>query len=93
LTVSKPDLDGQTAPPVSGEEFARLRQARHGNPAAIAAALASRMRPLARGDGRLFIVAADHPARGSLSVGQDPMAMASRYDLLQRLVLALSRPG
>nr|WP_228479569.1 aldolase [Microbacterium atlanticum] len=52
-----------------------------------------RRRPLVEGDGRLFIVAADHPARGALGVGTDPLAMASRYDLLRRLALALSRPG
>jgi DhnA family fructose-bisphosphate aldolase class Ia len=48
---------------------------------------------LVQGDGRLFIVAADHPARGSLAVRTDPFAMANRYELLQRLALALSRPG
>jgi hypothetical protein len=50
-------------------------------------------RPLLSDAGRLFIVAADHPARGALGVGNDPMAMADRYDLLDRLALALSRPG
>jgi DhnA family fructose-bisphosphate aldolase class Ia len=91
--VSTPEVVDRAAP-VGREAFARLRQARHGNPDAIAAVLASRVRrPLVQGDGRLFIVAADHPARGALGVRDDPMAMASRYDLLQRLVLALSRPG
>ncbi|GAA0249000.1 Cgl0159 family (beta/alpha)8-fold protein [Cryptosporangium japonicum] len=86
--MSRPDL----APPAV--DFGRLRRTRFENPDAIAAAFASRTRrPLVRGDGRLFIVAADHPARGALGVGADPMAMANRYDLLRRLVLALSRPG
>lgn len=40
-------------------------------------------------DGYLNIVAADHPARGSLSVGQDMFAMADRHDLLARLVSTL----
>ena len=44
-------------------------------------------------DGRLLIVAADHPARGALGVRGDGMAMASRSDLLDRLVTAVSRPG
>src|SRR5439155_3821723 len=44
-------------------------------------------------DGRLFIIAADHPARGALRAGARPMAMADRMDLLERLSLALSRPG
>ena len=46
-----------------------------------------------RGDGRLFIVAADHPARGALAVGKNATAMANRYDLLERMAIALSRPG
>lgn len=40
-----------------------------------------------------MIVAADHPARGALSVGDRRLAMANRIDLLERLCLALSRPG
>lgn len=44
-------------------------------------------------DGRLLIVAADHPARGALGVRNDAMAMASRGELLERLATALSRPG
>jgi len=52
-----------------------------------------RTRPIARGDGRLLLIAADHPARGALRVGRDAMAMADRYDLLERLAVALSCPG
>ncbi|HET9167923.1 MAG TPA: aldolase [Actinospica sp.] len=89
-----PDLADRTAPLIGDDAFARLRRARHSDPDAIPAALAARTRrPLVRGDGRLFIVAADHPARGALGVRRDPLAMASRYDLLRRLALALSRPG
>ena len=80
--------------PISPESFQALRTARHADPAGIATALGGRTRrPLVRGDGRLLIVAADHPARGALGVGSDPMAMADRYDLLQRLATALARPG
>lgn len=43
--------------------------------------------------GRLMLVAADHPARGALRAGADPMAMADRPVLLDRLVRALARPG
>ncbi|SCE67344.1 hypothetical protein GA0070607_0230 [Micromonospora coriariae] len=50
-------------------------------------------RELVGADGRLLIVAADHPARGALGVRGDGLAMASRADLLDRLVVALSRPG
>ncbi|MFG2717026.1 deoxyribose-phosphate aldolase [Streptomyces sp. NPDC048416] len=72
--------------------LARLR-ARH--PEAVAEAAARRRRrPLLRGDrARLMVIAADHPARGALGVGADALAMADRGDLLDRLCLALSRPG
>jgi hypothetical protein len=52
-----------------------------------------RRRPLLGSDGRLLIVAADHPARGALGVRDQPMAMASRPELLDRLATAVSRPG
>lgn len=52
-----------------------------------------RRRQLVGDDGRLLLVAADHPARGALGVRDDSLAMASRTDLLDRLATALSRPG
>ncbi|MFH0522194.1 deoxyribose-phosphate aldolase [Streptomyces sp. M41] len=67
-------------------------RARH--PEAIAEAAARRTRRTLIGDsGRLMIVAADHPARGALAVGDRGLAMADRADLLERLCVALSRPG
>ncbi|WP_405593208.1 deoxyribose-phosphate aldolase [Streptomyces sp. NBC_01092] len=67
-------------------------RARH--PEAIAEAAARRVRrPLIGDSGRLMIVAADHPARGALGVGDRRLAMADRTDLLERLCTALSRPG
>jgi DhnA family fructose-bisphosphate aldolase class Ia len=73
----------------------RIVQARTGRAEAIAEAAARRVRPpsLTNARGRLMIIAADHPARGALRVGDRPMAMADRGDLLDRIVLALSRPG
>jgi hypothetical protein len=50
-------------------------------------------RDLVGEDGRLLVVAADHPARGALGVRGDTTAMASRSDLLDRLVTAVGRPG
>ena len=44
-------------------------------------------------DGRLMIIACDHPARGANGVGNRPLAMGNRVDLLERLQTALSRPG
>jgi DhnA family fructose-bisphosphate aldolase class Ia len=74
--------------------FAELREQRARSPELISARAAGRKRrPLLRADGRLMIVAADHPARGALGVRGVPGAMADRYDLLARLLTALSRPG
>jgi DhnA family fructose-bisphosphate aldolase class Ia len=71
-----------------------LTTVRARSPEAVAEAAARRTRrPLIGDSGRLMIVAADHPARGALGVGDRRMAMANRADLLQRLCTALSRPG
>ncbi|MDQ0717746.1 DhnA family fructose-bisphosphate aldolase class Ia [Streptomyces luteogriseus] len=71
-----------------------LTTVRARNPEAVAEAAARRVqRPLLGDSGRLMIVAADHPARGALGVGDRRLAMANRADLLQRLCTALSRPG
>ncbi|MEU8956084.1 deoxyribose-phosphate aldolase [Streptomyces sp. NPDC048518] len=79
---------------VSSVDVAALARTRARWPEAVADAAARRTRrPLLGGRGRLMIVAADHPARGSLGVGPEPFAMANRGDLLERLCLALSRPG
>ncbi|GAA2166814.1 Cgl0159 family (beta/alpha)8-fold protein [Pedococcus bigeumensis] len=83
-----------TARPTHSVDVAQLTELRATDPAAIARGWASRTRrDLLRADGRLLLVAADHPARGSLGVRADPWAMASRHDLLERLVTAVSRPG
>ncbi|MBL1092938.1 MULTISPECIES: Cgl0159 family (beta/alpha)8-fold protein [Streptomyces] len=77
------------SPQISDLATLRARQ-----PGAVAEAAARRTRrPLIGDSGRLMIVAADHPARGALAVGDRRLAMANRLDLLERLVLALSRPG
>ncbi|WP_435748414.1 class I fructose-bisphosphate aldolase [Microbacterium sp. PMB16] len=79
---------------LTAEAFDRLRDIRASAPQTVGEVLARRRRrDVLGGDGRLFIVAADHPARGALAVGSNPTAMADRYELLDRLALALSRPG
>ncbi|MBA2691461.1 MAG: deoxyribose-phosphate aldolase [Rubrobacter sp.] len=71
-----------------------MTHTRAASPGAITASLASRARrPLLGEKGSLFLVAADHPARGANRVGEDAMAMADRGGLLRRLVLSLERPG
>jgi hypothetical protein len=72
-----------------------ILEVRTRRPQAIAEAALHRKRraKLLGDDNRLFIIAADHPARGALRVGDRPMAIADRAGLLERMSLALSRPG
>lgn len=87
-TMSRPD---QARPRV---QVADLTDVRVREPERVAAEWARRARrPLVGDDGRLLLVAADHPARGMFGVRQDRMAMASRLGLLNRLITALTRPG
>ena len=75
-------------------DYAAVTDLRAADPGAVARAWDDRTtRPTIRGDGRLMIVAADHPARGALAVGNRPTAMNSRTDLLDRLRAALADPG
>ncbi|MET7696650.1 deoxyribose-phosphate aldolase [Streptomyces sp. NPDC005485] len=78
----------------SGVDIPALVRTRTHHPEAVAEAAARRLRrPLLGDTGRLMIIAADHPARGALAVGDRKLAMANRAGLLERLCLALSRPG
>ncbi|GAB3914491.1 aldolase [Microlunatus endophyticus] len=74
-------------------EISDLTDIRLTDPGRIGRLLAERSRPGLPADGRLMIIACDHPARGSLSALGRPTAMADRPELLRRLVTALSRPG
>jgi hypothetical protein len=75
--------------------LSELVEARVHRPHRIADAAARRRRPasLLGEHGKLMMIAADHPARGALRAGPDPLAMADRADLLDRVCIALSRPG
>jgi hypothetical protein len=77
------------------DQLAEIIRTRIHRPEAIAEAAARRVRraSLVGPEGRLVLVAADHPARGSLRAGSDRLAMADRARLLERLCTALSRPG
>lgn len=70
-----------------------LTRRRAADPGEITRAWGNRRRAGRRPGDRLMIVAADHPARGALGVRGDSTAMASRADLLNRLSVALTRPG
>jgi hypothetical protein len=78
---------------LSDEQFEELIDVRVREPGRIAEALAVRWRrrELTR-DGMLFIVAADHTARGMIGLGSEPLAMANRRSMLDRLLTALDNP-
>jgi DhnA family fructose-bisphosphate aldolase class Ia len=79
---------------LAASDFEELRRVRAESPDSVARALAERpRRALLPDDGRLFIVAADHPARGALAAGRDASAMADRYRLLERIATALDNPA
>ena len=77
------------------DQLKGILEARTRRPQAIAEAAARRHRrdSLLGADNQIFLIAADHPARGALRVGERPMAMADRAELIDRLSLALGRPG
>ncbi|MCW2835278.1 MAG: aldolase [Nocardioides sp.] len=81
-------------PTLTHEQWSDLLEVRATDPGAVARAYSSRRRPapLLSQKNTLFLVAADHPARGSLSAGGDTMAMADRRSLLARMVAALENP-
>jgi hypothetical protein len=71
-----------------------LGETRLRRPDAIAEAAKSRnRRPIVGERDRLLIVAADHPARGTIDLDPHDGAMGDRYDLLDRLVAALGLPA
>jgi len=74
------------------ELVARLTRVRASDPDAITTALAKRTRGMLTFPRKVFLIAADHPARGVMAAGGDARAMADRGALLGRLQLALSRP-
>jgi hypothetical protein len=75
--------------------YADITELRSREPQAIGRALAARRRrpSFLPADGRLMLIAADHPARGALAAQGRPTAMYSRTEMLDRLQTALARPG
>ncbi|SDZ18652.1 hypothetical protein SAMN05421504_110170 [Amycolatopsis xylanica] len=79
---------------LTDERWNELLRTRVTDPGAIKRAYTHRRRrELVSDKGTLFLVAADHPARGALGVGDDPMAMADRRSLIERLLVALENPA
>ena len=75
------------------DRFRDLLDVRVHAPERIADAYAARVRRrVLAPQGTLFIVAADHTARGMVALGGDPRAMADRRSMLERLLTALAHP-
>jgi len=75
-------------------DYDDLLKARVRKPKLLVKALRNReRRGLIGSDGNLMILAADHTARGMLAAGGDPLAVADRYTLLDRLIRGLATPG
>jgi hypothetical protein len=77
---------------LTDERWQELLQVRATNPGAVRQAYATRKRRprLLSDQGTLFLVAADHPARGASGAGEDPF---DRRTLLERLLTALENPA
>ncbi|NAZ85492.1 Cgl0159 family (beta/alpha)8-fold protein [Kineococcus indalonis] len=92
-----PENPAPAAGPAAGfaRDYAEVSGIRAFEPERIGQVLRARRRRerVLPADGRLMVVAADHPARGANGVGDRPMAMASRTELLDRLRVALADPG
>jgi hypothetical protein len=96
--VSDTALSGSdvlASPPPMCRDHAEVTELRSRDPQAVARALAARRRrpSFLPPDGRLMLVAADHPARGALAAQGRPTAMNNRREMLDRLQTALARPG
>lgn len=73
--------------------FDRITELRVNRPEVVMEEATSRRRakPLTH-DGRLMLLAADHPARMVLRAGTSPMAMGNRWALLGRVLRVLTAP-
>ena len=94
MSVAAALSNGRHGPTITDQDWLALLERRVTEPRAVAKAYAARRRParVLSDRGTLFLVAADHPARGALASGGDAMAMADRRSLLARLVEALQHP-
>ena len=77
---------------LTDDRWRDLLESRATDPEAALTALRTRRRRPLLTDGRLFIVAADHTARGMLGVGTDRFVMADRRRLLEALLVSLENP-
>jgi len=77
---------------VFADRVAVITETRARRPEMVAEAAANRKRAPSW-PSRLMLIAADHTARGILRAGRRETAMANRAGLLERLCVALGRPG
>lgn len=78
---------------VSRAQYEELLRARVFEREAFTRALTNRQRRSPQGsDGNLLLVASDHTARGKITLGSNPVAMADRYTLLDNLTRVLASP-
>ncbi len=76
------------------KRYLELIEARVNNPASLQKALKKRARRTVAGkDGKLLLLAADHTARGIIAAGKNPIAIADRYVLLDKLIRGLAITG
>jgi DhnA family fructose-bisphosphate aldolase class Ia len=78
---------------LTDDRWGELIATRADDPSRALEILRSRRRRTLLTDGRLFIVAADHSARGMLGVPGEPFAMADRRRTLESLLIALANPA
>ena len=78
---------------ISDRDYRALTDVRVHEPGTVADALAARRRreQLTRA-GMLFVVAADHTARGMVGLDDELRAMADRRSMLERILTALAHP-
>ena len=71
--------------------YEKITETRIGKPELIITAAERRVRPEdITYDGKLTLLAADHPARRVTAAGNDPIAMGDRYELLGRILRVLA---
>lgn len=93
-TVDRPSAVGLVSESRFVSSVGEINEVRAREPQRIGELLANRERRALFGDdGKLMIVACDHPARGALGASGRGDAMANRVELLDRLAIALARPG
>jgi hypothetical protein len=80
---------------ITDAQWADLVHTRATDPQAVHRSYMSRTRraSLLSDNGTMFLVAADHTARGAMGIPGDPAAMVDRRSLLERLLIALDNPA